>query len=288
MMIGWACIGQMGLGDYARALSHFDAALDIARSADLQWHLGPTLIGRAHAQMALGRFGDAWAALNDALPRLETLRLARYQMMAHDALGCLLLDLNLNQRASEHFERGLALAHDAGIMYWRPRLQASVLIAQLRIGGPVDPAALQAALRETQEHSEAWQTLRCLEALAESALAAGDAALCIGYADQLLALAARGNLAEMVGRAHCLRGLAWLSADNAESARRDLLLAAASAERVGRVRLSWECHTALAQTAKALGDDVESDRRQARAGAIAAHVVQNLAGSGLTSCIGVN
>lgn len=288
MMIGWACIGQMGLGDYARALSHFDAALDIARSADLQWHLGPTLIGRAHAQMALGRFGDAWAALNDALPRLETLLLTRYQMMAHDALGCLLLDLNLNQRASEHFERGLALAHDAGIMYWRRRLQANVLIAQLRIGGPVDPAALQAALRETQEHSEAWQTLRCLEALAESALAAGDAALCIGYADQLLSFAARGNLAEIVGRAHCLRGLAWLSADNAESARRDLLLAAASAERVGRVRLSWECHTALAQTAKALGDDIESDRRLACAGAIAAHVVQNLAGSGLTPCIGVN
>ena len=173
MMIGWACIGQMGLGDYARALSHFDAALDIARSADLQWHPGPKLIGRAHAQMALGRFGDAWAALNDALPRLETLRLARYQMTAHDALGCLLLDLNLDQRASEHFERGLALGHDAGIMYWRPRLQANVLIAQLRIGGPVDPAALQATLRQTQEHSEAWQTLRCLEALAESALAAG-------------------------------------------------------------------------------------------------------------------
>jgi len=45
MMIGWACTGHMGLADYQRALSHFDAALAIARAADLQWHLGPTLIG---------------------------------------------------------------------------------------------------------------------------------------------------------------------------------------------------------------------------------------------------
>ena len=75
MMIGWACTGHMGLADYPRALSHFDAALEIARAADLQWHLGPTLIGRAHARAALGRFGEAWADLSETLPRLETLRL---------------------------------------------------------------------------------------------------------------------------------------------------------------------------------------------------------------------
>ncbi|MDO8770339.1 MAG: AAA family ATPase, partial [Burkholderiaceae bacterium] len=91
MMIGWACTGHMGLADYRRALSYFDGALAIARAADLQWHLGPTLIGRAHVQLALGKFGAAWADLNEVLPRLETLRLVRYQIMAHDALGCLFL-----------------------------------------------------------------------------------------------------------------------------------------------------------------------------------------------------
>ena len=60
MMIGWACTGHMGLADYPRALSHFDAALEIARAADLQWHLGPTLIGRAHAR---GGARQVWRSL---------------------------------------------------------------------------------------------------------------------------------------------------------------------------------------------------------------------------------
>src|SRR5665647_681068 len=202
MMIGWACTGHMGLADYPRALSHFDAALAIARAADLQWHLGPTLIGRANVRVALGKFGEAWTDLNEVLPRLETLGLHRYQMMAHDALGCLFLDLNLPERALQHFERGLGLARDAGIMYWRPRLQANLVIAQLRLGIAGDQAALQAAWQYAQDHSEAWLTLRCLEALAEWALANGDAEGCITQADQLLALASRGDLRELTGQAH--------------------------------------------------------------------------------------
>ncbi|MEI8171232.1 MAG: AAA family ATPase, partial [Rhodoferax sp.] len=45
MMIAWSCTGHMGLADYPQAIVQFDAALDIVRTADLQWHLGPTLIG---------------------------------------------------------------------------------------------------------------------------------------------------------------------------------------------------------------------------------------------------
>ncbi len=45
MMIGHACVGTKGLGDYPRALASLEAALAIARSADLQWHMGPTLLG---------------------------------------------------------------------------------------------------------------------------------------------------------------------------------------------------------------------------------------------------
>ena len=283
MMIGWACTGHMGLADYRRALSHFDAALAIARAADLQWHLGPTLIGRAHVQVALGKFGAAWADLNEALPRLETLRLVRYQIMAHDALGCLFLDLNLPEQASQHFERGLCLARDAGIMYWRPRLQANLVIAQLRLGMPGDRAALQAAQQYAQDHSEAWLTLRCLEALAESALANGDAHGCITYADQLLSLASRGDLRELIGQAHRLRGLAWLAARAHETAWKELTLAVTVAEQIGRVRLAWECHRALARAAAALGDGNGKDNGEARAREIADQIVKNLRGSGLTA-----
>lgn len=283
MMIGWACTGHMGLADYRRALSHFDAALAIARAADLQWHLGPTLIGRAHVQVALGKFGAAWADLNEALPRLETLRLVRYQIMAHDALGCLFLDLNRPEQALPHYERGLRVALDAGITYWRPRLQANLAIAQLRLDIPCDQAALQAARQYAQDHSEPWLTLRCLEALAELALANGDALGCITHADQLLSLASRGDLRELIGQAHRLRGVAWLAVNAYESAWKELTLAVMLAEQIGRVRLAWDCHSALAWVAAAVGDGAGKNNSEARARTIAEQIVTDLGGSGLTS-----
>ena len=286
MMIGWACTGQMGLADYPRALSHFDAALAIARAADLQWHLGPTLIGRATTQAALGNFGAAWADLNEALPRLETLRLVRYQIMANDALGCLFLDLNLVERALQNFERGIALAQTAGIMYWLPRLQANRVIAQLRLGVPADQTPLQAALQYARDHSEGWLVLRCLEALAESARANGDTQECIAHADQLASLATLtpgSELREMLARAHRLRGLAWLAAGQQEFAQQELTLALTMAEQIGHVRLAWECHHALARVAAARGDGTRKTRHAARARGHADKITGSLRGSGLTS-----
>jgi tetratricopeptide (TPR) repeat protein len=283
MMIGWACSGHMGLADYPRALSHFDAALVIARAADLQWHMGPTLIGRANVQVALGRFDQAWHDLSEALPRLETLGLVRYQIMAHDALAGLFLDLNQPGHALPHFERGLSLARDAGIKFWQPRLQAGLVIAQLHLGLPCDRAALQAAQQYTQDHSEAWLTLRCLEALAELALANGDADGCFTQADQLLALASRGNLRELIGQAHRLRGLAWLHGKAYESARNELTLAVTLAEQIGCVRFAWACHGALARVAAALGDASGEGDQRASARVLAAQVAENLRGSSLIS-----
>ena len=282
MMIGWACTGAMGLADYPRALSHFDAALGIARAADLQWHLGPTLIGRANVKVALGMFDEAWADLNEALPRLETLGLHRYQIMAHDALGCLFLDLNLPGQALQHFEQGLGLAHHAGIQYWLPRLQADLAIAQLRLGTPCDQAALQAALQYAQDHSEVWLTLRCLEALAESAWANGDAPGCTDYADQLLALASRGDLRELIGAAHRLRGLAHHMLGAYESARQTLTLALTLAEQIGRIRLAWSCQRALAGVAAALKDEGAHNESEGRARELADRMAERLGGSGLT------
>ncbi len=282
MMIGWACTGAMGLADYPRAVSHFDAALAIARAADLQWHLGPILIGRANVKVALGLFGQAWADLNEALPRLETLGLHRYQIMAHDALGCLFLDLNRPEQALQHFQQGLALAHQAGIQYWRPRLQADLAMAQLRLGTPCDQAALQAAWQYARDHSEVWLTVRCLEALAESALANSDAPGCITYADQLLALASRGDLRDMRGQAHRLRGLAHLLLRACEPARQALTLAVALAEQTGRIRLAWDCHRALARIAAAVGNDGARQEREGRARELAERMAAGVGGSGLT------
>ena len=74
LMLGWASGSPMGLGDPLRALSFLDPALEIARAADLQWHLGPALIGRAFACVAAGppctgRRGPAGGAAATGSPR---------------------------------------------------------------------------------------------------------------------------------------------------------------------------------------------------------------------------
>ena len=283
MMIGWACTGHMGLADFSRALAHFDAALTIARLADLQWHLGPTLIGRAHVQMSLGHFGAAWADLNEALPQLETLKLVRYQIMASDALGCLFLDLNDAEQAVQHFEHGLALAREAAIKFQVARLQANLAMAQIRLGLAHDQAALLAARQYTDDYQERWGLFRCLEALAEAALAQGDAAACLVYANQLSSLASAGALRKLQAKAGCLRGLAALGGGDCESAHQELALALSQAEEIGGVYLAWQCHLALSRVAAARGDRHGKTRHDSRARVLAEQMMASLNGSGLTA-----
>lgn len=208
MMLGWASGPPMGLGDPLRALSFLDPALEIVRAADLQWHLGPSLIGRAFACMALGRHAQAGADLQEALPQLEALGLVRYQIMAHDALGSLLLAQQRPAEAGRHFERALVLAGSAGIRYWLARVEAGLALAQLRGGGSVDRAALRAALQAARQRHEAWLVPRCLEALAEAALAEGDRAAALVHAGELDALAARGQMGDAAETARRLQQLA--------------------------------------------------------------------------------
>ena len=134
MMIGHACVGTKGLGDYPRATANFEAALEIARAADLQWHLGPTLLGLDHVRACIGRYGEAWSGMRETLRWLESLRQTRYQLIAYDFIGHLLLDLGLNELAVEQLEHGLALGRDTGIMFWRAAIDAHVCVARSRLG----------------------------------------------------------------------------------------------------------------------------------------------------------
>ncbi|MEI8170313.1 MAG: hypothetical protein WCG50_11595, partial [Rhodoferax sp.] len=151
-----------------------------------------------------------------------------------------------------------------------------------RLGIPVDIAVLQADLQYAQEHCEVWSTLRCLEAFAELALDKSETDECMAYADQLLALATRGELREVMGQAHRLRGLAFLAAQAYKSARKALTQALTLAEQIGRVRLAWECHQALARVAAAVGDGRGQNEQLARAHALADQIMENLRGMGLT------
>ena len=281
MMIGHACVGTKGLGDYPRAMASFEAALEIARAADLQWHIGPTLLGLDHARACTGRYGEAWSGMQETLHWLESLKQTRYQFVAYDFIGHLLLDLGQSELAVEHLERGLALARDSGIMFWRPALDAHVAVARSRLGHKDVASALRDTLEQTRRTAERYLMVRCIDGLAEIALAAGEASRCRAYADELLAMAEANALRELEACARRWRGEALSAQKSHVEAQAELSRAAALAEDVGRVRLQMEAEAALARVLLVQGQRDAARRHGAKARAIAEGVEKSLVSSGL-------
>jgi tetratricopeptide (TPR) repeat protein len=281
MMIGHACVGTKGLGDYPRATANFDAALEIARAADLQWHMGPTLLGLDHVRACTGRYGEAWAGMRKTLRWLESLGQTRYQLIAHDFIGNLLLDLGLNEGAVDQLERGLALGRDTGIMFWCAAIDAHLAVARSRLGQKDAAPALQAALEQTRRSSERYLMVRCIDGLAEIALAAGDTGRCRAYGDELLAIAQPNGLRELEAGARRWRGEALLAQKAYSEAQAELSRAAALAEDIGRVRLQMDAEAALARLFEAQGQSDAARRHGAKARAIADAVENSLVSSGL-------
>ena len=281
MMIGHACVGAKGLGDYARAIAHFEAALEIARAADLQWHLGPTLLGLEHARACTGRYGPAWSAMQETLRWLESLGQVRYQLIAHDFLGQLLLDLDLNEAAARQLERGLAVGDATGILFWRPTFEAQLAIARSRLGRRADASALQALVDQTRRSAERYLTVRCLDAMAEIALAAGDAPRCRAHADELLAVAAPNGLREIEAGARRWRGEAWLMEGDLAAAQAELAPAAALARAGGRLRLQRDLDAALARLSAAQGRTEAAQCHRERADRSMRAIADSLVGSDL-------
>jgi tetratricopeptide (TPR) repeat protein/transcriptional regulator with XRE-family HTH domain len=277
MMVAWACTGYGGLGDYARAAAVFQSALDIAQRADLQWHMGPTLLGMDHVRACTGSYGEAWKGMTRTLRWLESTRQTRYQLIAYDLMGYLLIDIGQHERAVELSERALALASAARITFWRPRIEANLAIASIRLGllhvGPL----LENAMAEARANREGTQGARCLEGLAELAFARGDAAAALRHADELLTLAQRGGLKELAANARRLRGEALAAGGDRVAGAAELALAAEAADQVGRVRLALDATLGLAKLASGGG-------HAARAQALAARVRDSLHGSGLKAC----
>jgi len=281
MMIGHACLGTKGLGDYPRATANFEAALDIARAADLQWHFGPTLLGLDHVRACTGRYGEAWTGMQKTLLWLESLRQARYQLIAYDFIGHLLLDLGLNELAVEQLERGLALGRDTGILFWRAGIDTHLAVARSRLGHKDVAPALQATLEQTRRTAERYMIVRCLDGLAEIALVAGDAGRCRAYADELLAIAEANGLRELEASARRWRGEAMFVEKDYVEAQAELSRAAALAEDIGRVRLQMDAQAALARLLAAQGQRDAAQRHSAKARAIAEAIEKSLESSGL-------
>ncbi len=281
MMIGHACVGTKGLGHYPQAMTNFESALDIARAADLQWHIGPTLLGLDHVRACTGHYGKAWTGMVKTLHWLASLGQSRYQLIACDFMGHLLLDLGLNERALEQLERGLALADDTGIMFWRAELDAQAAIARSRLGQPQIAPTLEIALEQSRRTSERYLMLRCIEGLAEIALAAGDASRCLTYADELLAVAQQNGLREIEAVARRWRGEALLAEKDFALAHTELSRAAALAEEIGRVRLQMDVQVALARLFGAQGQSDTVQDHASNARTIARKIEMSLESSGL-------
>jgi len=288
MMIGHACVGTRGLGDYPRATANFEAALDIARTADLQWHFGPTLLGLDHVRACTGRYGEAWTGMQKTLHWLESLRQVRYQLIAYDCIGNLLLDLGLNELVVEHLERGLALGRDTGVLFWRAAIDTHLAVARSRLGQKVDTPALQTTLEETRRTSERYMMVRCLDGLAEIALAAGDVSHCRAYADELLAIAEPNGLRELESIARRWRGEAMFVDNDYVEAQTELSRAAVLAKDIGRVRLQMDAQAALARLLAAQGQGDAAQYHDARARAIAEAIEMSLESSELEARLRVN
>ena len=284
MMIGHACVGTKGLGDYPRALASLEAALAIARSADLQWHMGPTLLGVDHVRACTGHYGEAWSGMQSTLLWLENLKQPRYQLIAHDFIGHLLLDLGLNDMALEQLERGMALGRETGIMFWRGTIEAHVAVARSRlrqadIGAAA--TALQATLERTRGAAERYLMVRCLDGLAEIALRAGDARRCGEFGDELLEIATANGLREQEAIARRWRGEALLAQKAYPEAEEELSRAASVTEGIGRVRLQMDVECAQARLCTARGQSDAAKHHAARSRAIAEAIEASLESSGL-------
>jgi tetratricopeptide (TPR) repeat protein len=140
---------------------------------------------------------------------------------------------------------------------------------------------LQATLEQTRRTSERYMMVRCLDGLAEIALAAGDANRCRAYADELLAIAEPNGLRELEAVARRWRGEALFVEKNYAAAQAELSRAALLADGIGRVRLQMDTQAALARVLAAQGRRDAAKHHGATARAIAEAIEKSLESSGL-------
>ena len=129
--------------------------------------------------------------------------------------------------------------------------------------------------------------VRCLDGLAEIALAAGDTRRCRAYGDELLAVAEPNGLRELEAGARRWRGEAMLAERDYAKAQAELSCAAALAENIGRVRLQMDTQAALARLFSAQGQHDAAKRHGTTARAIAEAIEKSLESSGLKATMTV-
>jgi predicted ATPase/DNA-binding winged helix-turn-helix (wHTH) protein len=245
-MLSWSNLGTVAIGNYERAIEQAKCSLEISEASSLSWHTVSTLISLGLAQGCTGDYESGLANVLRANAIAGDLKLARFRSMGLDALGYLYLDLNLYELAGKTFQHGLEIALESRRNFWQSRLQADLAITQMRMGWLDVRNNLQEALELALRGDAHFHTVRCLEGLAEAALAHHEPQEAIAQANTLLALAQAGGQRENAARAHYWRGEALRVMGKLDDAEQDLLDALALAQEIRRVRFACDVHQALA------------------------------------------
>lgn len=267
--------GAFGLADYRRAEALLLEALPISREAGLEWHRLPALAELAGNYSLLGDYQQALATMHEALELAERLGSRRLRSYALDVRGTIWQELNQLERAIVDHAAGVRMAEESGNGFWLPRLKANLAIDRLRQGDLSVGEEMQVVLEDALGRELEGHAVRCLEGLAEWALAKGEPQEAQGYITQLQELAEAGGMREVVARATRWHGEAQLALSRWEAATSDLEQALALAEELGRPRLVWSAHAALARLHRAQGKAETADSHEAQVQAI----VERIAGS---------
>lgn len=137
--------------------------------------MGPILLGLDHVRACTGRYSAAWSGMQQTIAWLDSVEQVRYRLIAYDYIAYLLLDPGLPEAALEEMEHARELARSTGIEFWHPNIEAHAAIASTRLGARDGLPGLERILEQTLRTAERYLSLRCLEAIAEAALAQGKA-----------------------------------------------------------------------------------------------------------------
>lgn len=265
-----------GIADYDRAKEAFTRSLKISQSASLEWHAAQVLGPLGLACGLSGDYHQALEYLNGSLPIAESIGAKRFQSLLLDMYGTIWQELNLLDRAKAAHQQAVKLAKEADADWWLPRIQANLAIDRLRLGDLDVAEPLQAAFEDAMSRRLEMHAVRCLEGQAELALKQGQPEQALEYAEQLQRLAEPGGMRETVAQAQRWRGEAYLALDDPAQAAAALEQALALAETIGRPRLAWDLHTALAALPQTQAEPDRAASHIARARQIAEALVDNL------------
>lgn len=267
--VAWACSGTLGVADYARALAALEESLALTDGGE-PWHLPLTLGLAGHLDACRGNYGAGLERLGAACALAEGRGQLSFACVVRDLLGDLYADLRLYDAALAEYERAVHFGVQSGAGLWLPRARANLAIARLRLGAAHTREQLSFVMDRARASGMALHALRAVEGLAECALAEGNTADALHFAGTLLERAAGEGMRELEAAARRQRAAAFAQQGRDDAAREEYLAALALAEEVGRVRLQWEVHAALA----GLRGGADGARRLAHAAAARALMMQ--------------